>query len=286
MNIYEKILAGAGPEILAGPPPIDSNDFPFTEAVNRGDISPLDPFSLDDLSENDEPMEYTELIMNSAFIGTYPIDTILESITEQFKDYIGTEDRTNYVDIFYRQLHESYKVADDEEEGHPVEIKDVLEWVYGRFVDTMQSLIEQRLGLSIDEQITDEETLEYIFKRVYEFFILNARNNFKRVISKDINSKIATVIEDDKTFIETIESMLRYYSPLMIALEPIEFLKLAGDERMEEIFRSGQILGNFLTKYSAKLYQYDDFKADIISNIIMVHDLKEEIEGGRHDEQQ
>ena len=283
MDNYEKILEGAGPELLVPVIPlIDSNDFPFMEAVSRGEIPTPDNTYLNDVSDNDEPMEYTELIEHSAFVGEYPFNTIIDGITEQFKNYIGTEDSTNYVDIFYNQLHSSYDIGNDDEEEHPMEIKSVLDQIKSEFTTRLTALFEQRLAITMDDRMSEDD-IEYTIRRLYEFFILKAKDNFKRVITKDISSKIKTVISDDREFYNTIDQLLRYYSPLIIAITPMQFLRLAGDETIVEMFDSGQVIGNFLKKYATKLYQYEDFKVEIISNIVMVHDVKEEILNGSAD---
>ena len=240
---------------------------------------------MDSMSGGDEPIDHTELIEKSAFLGEYPYDTIAESITDQFNDYIGSDDRTNYVDIFYEQLHASISaVNDDIGEEHPSDIKDALDIIHDRFISLMKNLLEQRLSITImtiDSEEFDRNQIEYAFRRLYEFFILNAKHNFLTVISKDINSKMKTVIEDDREYYRTIRNMLTAYSPFVTEVGPMEFLKYCNNQEVYELFEDGKVSGNFLRKYSPKLYQYEEFEVEIITHITMVQQVKEELLYGK-----
>ena len=121
---------------------------------------------LNDNSAADEPVDYTELIEQEAFIGDTPYETIIEGIQDQFRNYISTEDRENYVNIFYNQLQNSYKAIDDEEE-HPQELRDALEKIHTNFVTEMNELFNRRLMLHftcIEEEDIDYDELEYEFR--------------------------------------------------------------------------------------------------------------------------
>ena len=231
-------------------------------------------------SDSTEPVDYTELISKSALVGEYPFETIIESITHQFEDYIGNTDRTDYVDIFFNELEASRRTnVEDNDDEHPEEVNQVLDRYYDMFIDSMRRLFNKRLAISIlieDDENTVEDELEIAIRRLYEFFILNAKHNFKYVISHDIDNKLQYVLEDDNLFYRTIDDMLTQYSPVCVAITPTEFIKLTGNEEVLNMYESMQFTGNFLKKYSPKLYAHDDFNAEIIAEIAILQDIRKE----------
>lgn len=237
---------------------------------------------IDELSLADQTIDYTDMIAESAFIGDIPYDTIKEVITEQFNDYINMDDETNYVDLFYEQLYTSYeKVRSDDSEEHPMEIIDALDKIKEDFIEMMTDLFDQRLTihLSIDDKLTSDDDIEYVIRRLYEFFILDAKNNFKVVIAKDMIPKLKN-IEDDREYFNKVRSELSNYSPLIICMGADKFLSYKGDEEVQEIFNDGKATGNFLRKYSAKLYQNEEFEVEIINYITLLNDFRKEITDG------
>lgn len=236
---------------------------------------------LNEQSDADQPVSWEERMEQTIFLGDTPFSVILESIENQFQDYINMEDDTNYVDLFYEQLHASYDALEkDEEEEHPEEARDVLDHIRDQFLSKMETLFAQRLTLTImalDAEAIDEEEAEYVIRKLYEFFILGARENFKSVIAKDVNAKILTLIEDDTKYFETVKDMLTSYSPLVTAIGPMEFLKYQGDQEVYDLFDDGKVTGNFLRKYSPKLYQNEEYEVELINYITMYGQLKEEL---------
>ena len=109
----------------------------------------LEP-SVDGGSAGDEPIDYSELIENDAFIGEFSFDVLKEYIQDQFNDYIAMDDRTNYVDIYYEQLKRSYAaIEQDEDEIHRDELREVLDNIDNDFNSFIAHLFDQRLSLSI-----------------------------------------------------------------------------------------------------------------------------------------
>lgn len=243
--------------------------------------------SLDDpmnnLSKADQTLEYTEIITSECFLGEIPFDVILESIESQFDDYINSEDDTNYVDVFYTQLAISRDAVEfDEEEVHVTEIKDALDQIEQRFNDFMQRQFSERLTISIsvleDEDPTNDD-VEFIFRKLYEFFILNAKKNFKDVIERDIVGRIPPGVPDDQYYIE-IERLMTLYTPLISGVKSDQFLQYRGDQELIELFEEGEVTGNFLRKYTPKLYENDEFKVELINYITMCAQLGKEITDG------
>ena len=71
-----------------------------------------------ELSDADQPIDLQQLLKDTTYVGEVPYSTITESITSQFEAYIGPDDSTDYVDIFYDQPHASYHQMEDEDEYH------------------------------------------------------------------------------------------------------------------------------------------------------------------------
>lgn len=225
-------------------------------------------------------IDYSELVQESAFLGDYPFDVILEGIREQFTDYINIEDKTNYVDVFYESIKESYRaVRENDEEEHPIEIIEALDRIKDQFISEIYRLFESRLTISImvvDDETTEEDEVELAIRKMYEFFILGARDRFKTVIAAGLIPKLED-IEDDQEFFSKVDELLMDYDPLVTACTPTEFLQLCKDEDILSMYEDGQVSGNFLRKYSAKLYQNDGFKVDVTNHIILLQSVKEEI---------
>ena len=237
---------------------------------------------MNEQSSSDMPIDYSSLIQDNVFIGEYPLQIIIEGITSQFEDYIDMDDNTNYVDAFYTQLEESYQAMNNEEEEHPDEIMEALDNIYQIFIDKITELFEQRLTLtipSIESGDSDREDAEFIIRRLYEFFILGAKTNFKSVIASDILSKANLNIENDTEYYRTLRELLSNYSPIITAIGPMEFLKYRGDEDIRALFDDGKVAGNFLRKYSPKLYSHIEYEVELISYITMMQQVKGELYG-------
>lgn len=246
-----------------------AEDFDFAESY------------MNDQSAADEAVDYSEIIADSAFLGDFPFSSITEGIETQFNDYINMEDKNNYVDIFYDQLHASYEEATKDPE-HPQELKDALDKILDTFIDNITQLFAKRLTITInavEAEDIDQDEVELVLRRLYEFFILGARENFKVVIAADINYKTFNekVEDNDAEFFNKIERLLSHYSPLILEIGPMEFLKYRGDEEIYGLFESGKVNGNFLRKYSPKLYQNEEFKVELINHIVIVKEVKEEL---------
>lgn len=244
------------------------------------DHDPLD-ISLNNQSMSDETVDYSDIIRSEAFLGEYPFSVILEGIRDQFEDYMNTEDITNYVDIFYDQLNNSYiEVKNDKSEEYSDEIIEALDNIHYEFINFMNDIINSRLTISIaciENEEYDYEELEIVFRKVYEFFILNAKKNFKNIITKDVVTKMENIIEDDDEYMYAINEYMKSYTPLIVGIKPVDFLKYSGDEEICELFDDGIINGNFLRKYTPKLYQNEEFEVDIIDNIIITQHFRNSI---------
>ena len=230
----------------------------------------------------DQAIDYTDLIQESVFQGEYPPETIFEGLREQFENYINTDDHENYVDVFYKQYHESEKVI-EELDDHPEERREVLNGILNDFIVLMRDLFSQRLCITIipiDNDSTDHDDIESILRQLYEFFILNARNNFIKVISGDVNGKLPSTPMDNKQFIREVNSLLTVYNPIITTMTIDTFLKICGQTEILSMIEDNKWNGNFLKKYSPKLYQNNDLTSDIITNIAIIHDMKEEIKNG------
>lgn len=244
---------------------MDSNN--ATDMIDSGDIA------------SSQIIGYSELMRDSYFLGEYPLDTIIEGIRDQFSDYINMEDDTDYVDIFYTQIHMSFKAVESaEDEGRPREIIDALNNILDVFIDEMTRLFSLRLTISIsmvEEGDIDQDQLELILRRLYEYFILGAKKNFINVIMKDVLHRIKDVT--DEALFGTIEDLMDIYSPLITSINPTQFLQYSDGKDIIEMLDDGIIAGNFLRKYTPKLYQNEEFNLDLIDRIAVAHQFKQEV---------
>ena len=238
-----------------------------------------------DESEVDEPIPVEEVVTANAFVGKIPLDVLLGGIDAQFNDYIELTDRTNYVEIFYKQLDASYDATNEEDEEHPAEIKEYLKGISREFINHMIELFDKKLALHIadseSDNSIDEDTIRRIFHAVYEGMILNAKQNFMTAITKDVIAKINTQVPREYTddqWYDAIHQMLEGYSPIVVDISPIMFLKYIGNDELLSLYEDeGLITGNFLRKYSPRLDQNTEFEIELVSNITLTKDVKEDL---------
>ena len=206
-----------------------------------------------------------------AFRGEYPLDVILEGIEKQFNDYINIEDKNDYMDIFYDQLEASREDVLDEVNADL--LLEALDKVYDQTISFIYDLFHRRFTISISTIESEEynkDEIEFIFRKLYNSLVLKARDNFKKVISQDIHSTINTKNLSDEEYFKKIEDKLIEYSPLILDIGPMEFIRYMEDEELLELFNSTKVNGNFLRKYSPKLYQNEDLKVEIINEITLL----------------
>ena len=254
------------------------------EKINQEGNLPLDD-PINNESFADKVIDYSDLFADSVFLGEIPFESIVEGITEQFSNYINMEDKTDYVDIFYTQYDTSkMAIIMDDSEEHPQELLEALEKLFDKFLDTIVDLFKLRLTITvIDEgETVDSESLEFRIRKLYEVFILNGRDNLKLAISKDMASRIsASDITNDSEYFRIVDALIHsFYSPLISGFTPVQFIEYIGDDDLMTLFNEGEITGNFLRKYSPKLYQNDEFRCELINDFILIQQVGKEITNG------
>lgn len=230
--------------------------------------------------DDDKPIDRSDIIQDRAFRGEFSYDNIKESIINQANDYMNIEDRNDYITIFFEQYHKScdFALSDDLEEYKDDAI-DYLNNLKDQFLTFMDELIEKRLNITINEDRFDEYDHEWIVSKLYQFFFIDARDNFKTCISLDVTNRMTNEAElDDKEYFDTIQDLMNLYTPLL-TMTPTEFLKYRGDEEIIELFDSGVVCGNFLTKYSPKLYANEEFQVELINHITMIQSMNDKENG-------
>lgn len=232
----------------------------------------------DDYEYDDDyyEIDFSKIMPEVYFIGEIPFHTIIEGITEQFNNYINTEDNTNYVSAFYQQLSDSYTLINDESNEYPQSNKEVLDRIHNIFTSHLVDLFDKRLFISITDLDNAEDDFEFIIQRSYEYFILNAKGNFKTVISATINGMIPEDVSDDEYFTQ-LQSLMEIFSPLITTITPVEFLQITGDVEIYNLFTNGKINGNFLRKYTPKLYQNDIYAVEVVNYTTMTRLFKAEL---------
>ena len=252
-----------------------TNDQQDPQPTQPAGVVDQEETTMESQSDADEPVDLMELLKDSTFLGDVPLNVITESIAKQFEDYIGIEDITDYVDIFYDQYDASIEALEEDEEFLD-EKRSILAMILDQFVDFMARIFEQRLMITfavIESEESNPDEVEYNLRVAYRYFILNARENFKEVVAKDINATWKEEIEDDKLFYETLHSKVIAYSPLITTITPTQFLQLSGGEEVLQLYDEGMIIGNFLRKYSMKLYQNEVFEIQLMNHVIMTREF-------------
>ena len=83
---------------------------------------------------------------------------------------------------------------------------------------------------------------------------------------------------NEDAYFDTINEMLLAYSPLVTAMGPMEFIYYNMDGNIVELFNTGRVTGNFLRKYSPKLYANEDLQMSIINNVTIAATLGRDLE--------
>ena len=220
---------------------------------------------------------WMQRLREETFLGHYTISALKEAITAQFEDYINLEDETDYVDLFYQQMDFSMKVLRDQE-THLQERREILNEILEDFVDFMAQLLEQRLSITIrvlEDNDPDRGEAEYYIRKLYEFFILHAKDNFKSAVVSDIIGSLQIKADQEDLIYEILKDLIAGYSPIITTMTPVQFLQYCNASEILEFYREGDVIGNFLRKYSMKLYQNDIYEAQLINEIILAMDVKD-----------
>lgn len=214
------------------------------------------------------------LFQEKYFICDIPYNDIIERMTEQFIDYINTKDTMDYVSLFFNALYISYDNIDDDREQFPDECKEALQLLQSNFIDTLCHLFEQRIGIEfpdVDSYIDDK--LVTVLHDVYEYFIINAKRNFKVAISEYLNETIKS--SGDEYFRELQEKIESDFLTFIKLIKPDTFLQITGGHReIYSYYMNNLFVGNFLKKYTPALYKNYEFKIEIINYTTMVKLLK------------
>ena len=208
----------------------------------------------------------------------------MESITKQTEDYINLDDELNYVDVFYQEWESSMKAAETSTDLNGDELKEVLNDMRAKFEFSVAELLSSRLAISIpaiESDVADLTNIDEIIREVYTYFILGANDNFRRAIIADISSKHKTVKDSEENIIKLVQSMLGAYSPIVREMSPQDFLKYTKAENIITMYDEGKISGNFLRKYSCKLYQNEAYEANLVVDIVNAILIKEELINGK-----
>ena len=91
---------------------------------------------------DDYAIDFSKVMPEVYFVGKIPFHAIIEGITEQFTDYINTDDRTNYVSEFYQQLSDSYALIDDESNEYYQGSKEILDRIHNIFTSHLVDLFD------------------------------------------------------------------------------------------------------------------------------------------------
>ena len=228
-----------------------------------------------------------DVAKENAFRGDYPLEDIFEELNNQFSDYIQIDasDRTNYVEIFFRQLKESIDEIIEEDGDLLEEQMEYLDIVYSYFIDMIGTLFQRRLSISLNFLETNPygKSVYDTLSILYKFFILDARKNFKNYFTEralllmkksdvDTNNLVAAAynILDDMDHSLTMDGMIE------------DFIRKSTDKTTADtiynLFEENIISGNFLIRYSPRFYQNTDLLADIADDVITLYEYHKERE--------
>lgn len=218
------------------------------------------------------------LIAEECFLGDCPFDTILTGLDHQFRNYMTTDDTEHYLDVFYTQLEASIEDARDQSKFDVDDVLEVLSELEDRFVDHAVKLFETHLNVGLvgyEDGTVDPESCRYILTRAYEYFILNAKRNFTVAISASINDRLTKEFgwyptngfDDDRRLTRINDLLTTEFNPIITTMTPIDFLRFTGDPDILKLFEEHRLVGNFLLRYTPRLYKHEVYVIELINHI-------------------
>lgn len=247
----------------------------------------IDETSLCEVIEDNSGMDtianLDAITLQDAWMGSYSLNAIAESIEDQFNNYSHLEDTINYVDIFYDQLDISKEISTFEPEINQSDYFNVLNKVENDFISMMLDLFSTKLNIEIVE--VDSDNIDYINMRnyiyiIYTYFIINSISNFTEAITNDYLSHNTELdLDDEKLFSKVYSDLDKIYSPI-ITFGCDKFLDytINKSKALKELWDNTLVTGNFLNKYTPRLYRNEDLHSSITTNIIQSYMLKKGIE--------
>ena len=250
------------------------------DGVERG-------FDPPNIYQDQEYLQRMDVAKENAFRGDYPLEDIFEELTNQFSNYIQLDasDRTNYVEIFFKQLKESMDEI-IEEDGDLLEDQiEYLDIVYNYFVDLISTLFQRRLCISLNFLETNpyDSNAYDMLSILYKFFILDARKNFKNYFTERALLAMKKSNADQTNLVATAYNILDDMDHTLIVDGMVEdFIRKSTDKSTADTiygyFEENIISGNFLIRYSPRFYQNTDLLADIADDVITMYQYHKEKE--------
>ena len=244
-------------------------------------------FDPPNIYQDQEYLQRMDVAKENAFRGDYPLEDIFEELTNQFSNYIQLDasDRTNYVEIFFKQLKESMDEI-IEEDGDLLEDQiEYLDIVYNYFVDLISTLFQRRLCISLNFLETnpyDSNTYDML-SILYKYFILDARKNFKTYFTERALIAMKVGNPDQTNLVAAVYDILDDMDHTLIVDGMVEeFIQRVTDKSTADTvygyFEENIISGNFLIRYSPRFYQNTDLLADIADDVITMYQYHKEKE--------
>lgn len=239
----------------------------------------------DDEYEYRPVVQFDDLIKNTVLYSDYDLDDVKDRIRDQFSNYISTSDRTNYLNIMFRNFRYSRMVINQELDEYTPERSIALRNMYDEFIEFLEDIIESKLTISIvnyDTSLLNDEDIEFIYMTIYEFFILEARQNFKTVISNDIRKQIKGYT-DEEDYFNKAQELILYYSPMITTITCEDFLLTLKRDDIKQLYDMGVIAGNFFRKYSPKFYKNDEFLVEVLNQVMTMFNFKIDMNNFLHE---
>lgn len=234
-------------------------------------LKPLPPLDEDEQIEAGE-MTYNYLLEDTVLFCDYPLLDLEKRIEEQFTNLIDMEDDSNYFQIAMEAFQYSFEVINVEFDEYTVERKEILRNKYFQFMNFMVDLIDRKLTIGIPDYetgILSRQEIEYIIDKIYRFFILNARKNFKKVITFDLSHHLKQYENNPTEYLEKAQELIQNYYAIITTIDCETFLKILKETEIFDLYESGIINGNFLRLYSARLYRHPDFVVEILNQLMI-----------------
>lgn len=235
------------------------------------DLKPLPPLDEDEQIEAPQ-MNFEYLLEDTVFFCDYPLLDLEQRITEQFSNLIDLEDDTDFFQVALNGFKYSLEVINTEFDEYTLERREILRNKYFQFINFMINTIEEKLTISIPDYetglISRQET-EYLIEKLYRFFVLKARKNFKKVIAKQLEKQLKPYEEDATKYLEKAQELIQDYFAIITTIDCETFLRTLNEQEIWDLYENGVIAGNFLRRYSARLYRHPDFVVEILNQVMI-----------------
>ena len=220
----------------------------------------------------DDSMSFDQVLVDTVFNSPFSPDQFKNLISNQFDNYISTDNRINYFQEFLTAYKVSKEIIELEIDEYTDLRTEILNEIYKDFIDFMVQQIQDHFTISIpyyELGMLGSADTDYIIDELYKTFVLDARKNLTKAIVSDLLSQVTHYKNPDDA-VPVIKDILNDYANKITSISCEDFLMSIGKDNIVDLYDMGTIAGNFFRKFSPHFDSNEDLKIEILNQAIIV----------------